>query len=79
MKLHFRKSILGDKYNFFKTDQWDCPYIIRQSDLVIFDIRKYANMSTIDFNFHGYSRINSKHTTLKGALNKIKKLMKTEA
>lgn len=76
---HYKKSLLGDSFNFITSHQWDNPYIIRfnKSSFDIYDIRKYSNMKTIDFNFFGYSKISS-HTSLDYAKRKVKNLYDKE-
>jgi len=75
---HFKKSLLGNKFNFLKSD--NCPFIIRlnpDDTFTIYDTRKYAQMKSIDFNFHGYSVI-SHHKNLLSAKAKVRKLLKKE-
>ena len=78
---NYRKSILGRTHDFLApSDQFNCPYIIRlgmNGACHVYDIRKYSDMSRIDYGYFGYSIISS-HLSQSAAKAKIRRLMRKE-
>ncbi len=78
---NYRKSVLGASYDFLQNSRWNSAhYIIRlgfNGCAYVYDIRAYADMSKIDFNYFGYSLISS-HKTVKQAKRKVVALLKLE-